>query len=251
MKGHTVMRPTRLVPALAIVGLVVAALAGPVAAAAPSVSVTPHTKLVDGQTVSVSASGFAPDTEMAVVECATTTVSPSACDLDTVQFVDTDDSGAFSDFPYPVVRALSDGTDCVTNGGCYLGTQSSDGTGGTASTPIKFDPSVPPFVLKVRIDHTDTVNSKGVVAIRGTAICQNGDAVVSVNVTLRQVVDRSIFTSFGFTSTECSDGHPSRFRVTVRPQDGFFGAGPATVSVDGFGNNHDTFHKVAVNLVSQ
>jgi hypothetical protein len=59
------MRPTRLVSCLALAGALVAFGVVPASADAPSISATPHKKLADGQQVSVSASGFAPDTDMA------------------------------------------------------------------------------------------------------------------------------------------------------------------------------------------
>ena len=75
------MRRIRLISCLAVAATIVAFAAVPASAATPTVSATPHRKLADGQTISVSASGFAANTEMAVVECPTATVSPGTCDL--------------------------------------------------------------------------------------------------------------------------------------------------------------------------
>jgi hypothetical protein len=240
------MRPTRLISCLAVVGtLVVAAV--PASAAGPTVSATPHKKLADGQVIMVSASGFAPDTSMAVVECPTTTVSPSACDLSTVDFTFTDGSGAYSGFPFTVSRVLSDGTDCALVGGCYVGTQDDQGLGPTATTLIKFDPTIPPFSVSVRIDKTPTVNSKGVVAVRGAVKCSNGAADVEVDLDLRQIVDRAIFESFGFAIVSCSsDTVP--FRMTIRPQNGLFGPGPAIVRFQAFAGNRFLLRRVNVDL---
>jgi hypothetical protein len=232
------------------VGLLVAGFASPAAAAAPTITVKPNHKLVDGQTVSVSATGFLPNTDMAIVMCPTSTISPSDCDLNTVVIASTDGNGAYSDVPYNVARTLSDGTDCVTNNGCYIGTQALDATGKTASTLVKFDPSVPPFVLNVRVDHTDKVNAKGVVTLKGTVHCENGSADVGVELDLRQVVDRSIFTSSGFAEVQCTDGSTTPFRATVRPQNGFFGPGAASVFVNAFAGSHSLYHKVGVTLTA-
>ena len=138
------MRRTRLISCLAIVGTLIAFAAVPASAAVPTVSATPNTNLADGQTVMVSASGFAADTPMAVAECPTSTVSPADCDLNTVTFTVTDSTGAYADFPFAVSRILNDGTDCALNGGCYIGTQDVDAAGPTAATLITFDPSIPP-----------------------------------------------------------------------------------------------------------
>src|SRR6476469_1855950 len=102
VKGANRMRSTRLISCLAIVGTLIGFGALPASADVPVVSATPHLKLADGQTISVSASGFAPDTEMAVVECPTSVVSPDACDLNTVTFTYTDSTGAYTDFPFVV-----------------------------------------------------------------------------------------------------------------------------------------------------
>jgi hypothetical protein len=245
------MRPTRLVPGFAIAALVVAGMAVPASAAARTISATPNKQLVDGQTISVSASGFAPDTEMAIVECPTAAVSPSVCDIDTLTFVTTDANGAYADVPFTVSRSLSDGTDCVTNHGCYVGTQDSGATGPTASTIIKFNPKIPPFVFTVRVDHTDKVNSKGVASITGTVHCENGAATVEVEVDLRQVVDRSIYVSSGFAEVPCAADTTAPFRATVRPQNGLFGPGAASVRVFGQAGSHFLTHKVGVQLVAK
>jgi len=250
MSESGAMRFTRLVLSLATAGCLVVGVATPASAKGPTLSATPNKKLVDGQAVTVSAAGFSPNTEMAVVECATTTVSPATCDLSTVIFVTTDDTGAYSDVPFNVARTLSDGTDCVDNGGCYIGTQAGDATGPTASALIKFDPSIPPFVLKVRVDHTDTVNAKGVVTLKGTIRCENGSGTVDAELDLRQVVDRAIFTSFGFLETTCQLNTTQDFRLTIRPQNGLFGPGPASVRVSASEGSHFVTHKVGVTLQS-
>lgn len=248
MNESGAMRITRLVLSLATAGLMVAATAAPASAKGPFVTASPHKLLVDGQSVSVSAGGFSPNTEMAIVECPTTTVTPGTCDLSTVVILDTDSSGAYSDVPFTVARTLSDGTDCVDNGGCYIGTQASDATGPTASTLIKFDASIPPFVLKIRVEHTGSVNDKGVVTLKGTIRCENGSGTVDVELDLRQVVDRAIFTSGTFLETTCVANKTQAFRAVIRPQNGLFGPGAASVRVFGFSGSHFVTHKVGVTL---
>ena len=103
------MRSTRLIPCLALVGALIGLTGAPASAAVPTLSATPNQNLADGQVVSVSASGFTPSTEMAVVECPTTVISPSTCDLATVVFTLTDANGAYTGFQFTVSRILSDG----------------------------------------------------------------------------------------------------------------------------------------------
>jgi hypothetical protein len=247
------MRPTRLVSSFAIAAVFVALAGAPASAAAPTVSATPNKKLADGQQISVSARGFAPDTSMAIVECPTATVSPTDCDINTVSFTVTDDSGAYSDAPFTVSRILSDGTDCALNGGCYIGTQDEAGAGPTAATLIKFDPKIPPLpplTLAVRVNKTDGVNAKGVVAVSGTLRCGGRGADVDVQVDLRQVVNRAIFESFGDTEVTCSADSRVPFHMTIRPTNGLFGPGAASVRLFAQAGNTFASHKVGVTLQS-
>jgi Neocarzinostatin family len=234
------------------VGALIGFAALPASADAPTVSATPNTELADGQQVLVSASGFAADTSMAIVECATTTVSPAACDLDTVAFTATDDNGAYADVSFTVARILADGTDCALVGGCYIGTQDELGEATTASTLITFDPNIPPLPpleIAVRIDKTLKVNDKGVVNVRGAVQCKNRGADVEVDVDLSQVFDRAIFDSFGFNDVLCDADTTVPFRLTLRPQNGLFGVGSAVVKVQAFAGSLSIFHRVGVNLI--
>lgn len=227
------MRSTRLISCLAIAGTIIGFAAVPASAGVPVVSATPHAKLADGQTISVSASGFAPDTEMAVVECPTSVVSPDACDLNTVTFTFTDSTGAYTNFPFVVSRILSDGTDCALNGGCYIGTQDSFAGGPTANTLIKFDPNIPPLPpleVSIRWDKTPSVNDRGVVGLKGRLTCKNrGSSYVEIDADLRQVYDRAIFESFNYAFMSCEADTTTAFRLKMPPQNGIFGPGPAVL----------------------
>jgi hypothetical protein len=250
------MRATRFVSALATAGLVVAGIASPAGAKAPVVSATPHRKLADGQQIMVSASGFAPDTDMAIVECPTATISPAACDLNTVSLANTDSTGSYSNVPYTATRILSDGTDCATNGGCYLGTQDVMAEGAAAGTLIKFDPNIPPLPpleLSVRWDKTPKVNSKGVVGLKGTLHCKNRGSEVEVDAFIRQLDGRAIYSSSGFADLVCAADQTVPFRITVRPQNGLFAPGAATLNFEAFSftnANVFTFGRRALNLVA-
>jgi hypothetical protein len=245
------MRSTRIISCLAIVGTIVGLAGAPASAADPTVSATPNTLLADGQSVSVSASGFAPDTFMAVVQCPTSTISPSTCDLNTVVFLFTDSNGAYSDFPFTVSRILGDGTDCALNGGCYIGTQDANAIGPTASTLITFDPNIPPLPpleIAVRWDKTPKVNDKGVVSLKGILVCKNRGAGVEIDADLRQIFDRAIFESFGFAFIQCAADTVNPFRMTIRPQNGLFGPGPAVLRFQAFAGNIFLSRRVALEL---
>jgi hypothetical protein len=238
------MRPTRLTSCLAIVGMLVAFAAVPASAAGPTVSASPNKKLADGQQVMVSASGFAAATPMAVVECPTATVSPAACDLNTVNFTVTDSTGAYTDLPFTVSRILSDGTDCALNGGCYIGTQDDQAVGPTATTLIKFDPNIPPLPpleMHVRFDKTPTVNGKGVVGLKGTLQCKGRSSEVEIDTDIRQIVGRAIFESFGFVDIACAADTTTPFRMTIRPQNGLFGPGAAILRFQAFSFTDGSF----------
>jgi Neocarzinostatin family len=249
------MRFTRLISGLAAASLLIAFTAAPASAdASPTVSATPNKKLADGQQISVSATGFTADALIAVVECPTTTVSPDACDLNTVNFATADGSGAFSDFAFTVSRILSDGTDCALVGGCYVGVQDANNGGPTAAALLKFDPKIPPLPpleLQVRLDKTGKVNDKGTVAVNGTLHCTNRAAQVDVEVDLRQIVNRAIFESFGDSFVTCDADTTVPFHMTIHPSNGLFGPGAATAHVVADTETVFVEHKVELTLAAK
>ena len=134
-------------------------------------------------------------------------------------------------------RILSDGTDCALNGGCYIGTQDSAGVGPAAARIIKFDPNIPPLPqleISLRWDKSPQVNAKGVVALKGSLHCANKGGVVEIDADLRQIFDRSIFESYGYTDIACAADSTTPFRITIRPQNGLFGPGDANVRFQAF-----------------
>ena len=117
---------------------------------------------------------------------------------------------------------------------------------------ITFDPSIPPLPkleLSVRVDKTPKVNDKGVVIIRGKVICKNKSADVELDVGLRQIYNRAIFQSFGFTLVSCAANSATPFNITIRPENGLFGPGPAVVNVGAFAGDIFVVRRVAVELV--
>jgi Neocarzinostatin family len=243
------MRSVRTISCLAIVAACFAFGAVPASAVGPTVTATPNTKLADGQQISVSASGFAPNALVAVVECPTKTVSPDACDLNTLNFGQAGSTGAFSNLPFIVSRVLSDGTDCALNGGCYVGTQDAATGGAAAAALITFDPTIPPFTLTARVDKTDAVNTKGVIALMGSVHCGGQGADVDVQVDVRQTFHRSIFESGSEIIVTCAANTTVPFRTTVRPENGLFGPGAAIVRIFAQSGSHVAAHRVNVTLV--
>jgi hypothetical protein len=101
----------------------------------------------------------------------------------------------------------------------------------------------------VRVGKTPTVNDKGVVTLTGTVKCTNrGAADVEVDLDLRQTFHRSIFESFGGVLTSCAADSTVPFRVTIRPQNGLFGPGPAVVRMQAIAGNVFVARRVAVNI---
>ena len=120
------------------------AVANPAASAAPALTATPSTDLVDGQTVTATISGFRADTIVFVTECAMVAPNTLACDAANVVQVTTDATGAATT---PVTArkvfegVLADGTpygpvDCA-GGGCLVAAGDVDQVDG-ALAPISF-----------------------------------------------------------------------------------------------------------------
>jgi hypothetical protein len=69
--------------------------------------VTPHTNLVDFQTVTVTGSGFPANTQLVLAQCTNGATDPTTdCDLSFLQFVTTDIDGNYSP-PFTVERLIN------------------------------------------------------------------------------------------------------------------------------------------------
>ena len=112
----------------------------------PTLTVTPSTLLLDGQTVTVTGAGYVPNRSVGVIQCPDPALTSGAnCAFSTLQFVTPDASGAFSVTVRVtrIIRANGATTDCADLGACLIGA----GTGAAdegADASIRFDPSVPP-----------------------------------------------------------------------------------------------------------
>jgi hypothetical protein len=116
----------------------------PVASASPPctpmMSARPHTGLRDGQTITVTGSGFAPDSFILIEECLAGATTDAQCEFEEASFTDTSATGTFST-SVPVLRLLSTETsvtDCARRGACVVAALGPDDITIEAATPIVF-----------------------------------------------------------------------------------------------------------------
>jgi hypothetical protein len=121
---------------LAVAGVAAACHGG------PHVSVTPNTGLVDGQTVTVRGSGYAPGSSLGIVQCPTGADSIDDCDGRTAHSFSADAAGNYvqSLTVLRVIRRSSIGeeTDCAVPGSCIVASVYIHGFQGLATAPIQF-----------------------------------------------------------------------------------------------------------------
>jgi len=154
LRGGAVRARHRLVVVVAVAALLTtvvgsAATSGavePAVPAAPSATATPATGLVQGDAVSVTGTGFPASTLLALVQCVPGD-GPEYCNLGTLQYVTSDGSGGVSASFTPRRILLVGGVphDCAEVGACRIGMGTvPDGSGGSTTVDIQFDPTVPP-----------------------------------------------------------------------------------------------------------
>jgi Neocarzinostatin family len=201
----------------------------------PTLTVIPSAELADGQTVVVNGTGFTPNDSVGMAECASSAVSPSNCDLSTVQFAQTDSTGAFST-DYTVTRDITandTNIDCALTP-CLLGAADLSDYSIDAAAAISFNPTIPPE-LTGTVSPTGTVNTTtGTAYITGTVACTEPILGVEVDVNLAQVYHhRWNFTSSGYSEVNCTATKKgTKWKVSVPPGFGLFGVGQATAQVD-------------------
>lgn len=172
-----ISRPISLV--VMLVASLVVLTAAPARATAASLTITPATGLIDGQTVHLVASGLATNSPAGVEQCVTGHLL-AGCDSGSFTSAQTSGSGGFSlDFTVQTILHTPDGTfDCRTTD-CVLGTNTTFDATGAAFTAIAFDPTgalLPPPVVHATpatnlIDHQT-------VTVDGTGFRPNGFAQV-------------------------------------------------------------------------
>jgi hypothetical protein len=219
------------------------------ASAAPTVTVTPNTDLVDAQQVSVSANGFAANASIAVLECTTGATTQDNCDLSTLLFTNADGTGTVST-NYNVFRVIQPAStptalDCAPSN-CVLAVADISDQTQAASTPLSFDASIPPpptLQITATVDSSGRFDHAGNVTITGTLTC-NLPADVSLNAYATQRVGRAIFNAQGFSDMPCDGTVP--YTLTMNPYNGIFRGGSVSVEVDFFASsgNRDVFGSV-------
>jgi hypothetical protein len=202
------------------------------ASAASALVVTPHTNLVDFQTVTVTGSGFPANTQLGLAQCTNGATDPTTdCDLSFLQFVTTDNNGNYST-PFTVERLINTSAgqiDCAPSNCAMF---SSDlNLGSLTTAPLEFDPNVPPqprLELTLTVSPRGTVVSKnGTVTVRGTVSC-NLPADVFVDVSLQQRAGRLLIQGDAFTEVQC-DG-TTFWAATGQGSNGIFKGGSVQAS---------------------
>jgi acetyl esterase/lipase len=111
----------------------------------PMVSVAPDQGLVDGQTVTVTGTGFVWQEWVQVVQCAAGLTDWSQCDWETWGFASTPGGSFQTDVPVFAVISVDGGTiDCRSPGQCVLAMVTEGESARDAVTvPLAFDPEAP------------------------------------------------------------------------------------------------------------
>jgi hypothetical protein len=208
------------------------------------VSVTPDVNLIDGQQVSVSASGFAANASIAVIECTVGAVSQDNCDLSTLLFTNADGSGAVLT-NYNVFRVIqpasaSAAIDCAPSN-CVLAVADINDQTQAASTPLLFDASIPPppvLQITATVDSSGKFDHAGNVTITGSLTCSLS-ADVSLDASATQRAGRAILSAEGFTDAPCDGTVP--YTLTLNPFNGIFRGGSVNVQLNfnAFSGNRD------------
>jgi Neocarzinostatin family len=202
-----------------------------------TLTASPNSALVDGQTISVTGSGFPPNSEVGLTECKLG-AGLLGCALDSALELGTNGSGSFST-PFTVSRIIEissksgevDKNFNCAPGRCFLGAAELFNYNPVATSPLNFNPRSP-LALRGTVSTTGTVVTKtGVATISGTVTCLEPDTEVNVNVELQQIYRKRFnFTNEGYANVTCT-GHTA-WSVIVPPGIGLFGLGPATVQAE-------------------
>lgn len=107
----------------------------------PSVAVTPHTGLVDGQVVTVTGSGYSASSSLGIIQCVAGADSLDDCDSRTAHSFSADATGGYTK-PLTVRRVIrhnSTETDCASApGACIVASVYIHGFQGLATAPLEF-----------------------------------------------------------------------------------------------------------------
>jgi hypothetical protein len=208
----------------------------------PAITVAPSSDLVDRQTVTVTGTGFSPNTFFGAAQCdaaAAPEIGIDACDLSTSRTSSTDADGNVQ-IEMPVRRIITvqgNEIDCALSA-CIIGAATLDGTTPIESTgvPIAFDPSVPPVPpLEISI----TVDKVTLASVTGTVTC-NRAAQTFADVQIQQQKGTAQAFAYGYTDEPITCGPaPVGWTAPVVDTFGVFTGGPATYQA--FASAYDGF----------
>jgi Neocarzinostatin family len=108
----------------------------------PYVSVAPDTDLLDGQVVTVSGSGYSPQSSLGIVQCVAGADSIDDCDGRTAHSFSADHAGNYVQ-PLTVRRVIRHNgteTDCAEPDSCIVASVYIHGFQGLATAPLHFAP---------------------------------------------------------------------------------------------------------------
>ncbi len=201
----------------------------------PALSATPDTGLGDGQSISVTGTGFSANTEIGMAECEPGAVSEADCDISTGVLLESDGSGDFST-AYNVARILniSNGTQTTTQidcaqVACLLAAADLSDFSVAASTTLSFNPNLP-LELSGTLAKKGTVRPHtGTATITGTVTCAS-PTIVEVDVNLVQFYKRFVFTNEVYEIVPCSST-ASTWTAVVPPGNGLYAVGKAQATV--------------------
>jgi hypothetical protein len=228
------MRRARFISAAILGGLCAVGLVAGPASAATAVSVTPNVNLHDGDLVTVDASGFTANADLAVIQCDTTATSIDNCDVSTALFTVADGGGNLNT-GYNVFRTINttaDGNlDCAP-ANCVLAVANIDNPDPSTEANgqvLNFDASVPPpppLTVDVTVNSTASFDKAGNVTITGTANCSQ-PVDLFLDGFVQQRAGRAIFAGEGFNDIPCNG--PTSFTVVANPYNGIFRGGNASL----------------------
>jgi hypothetical protein len=170
---------------IAVAGLGMGVSSGVVAQSSPPVSdatltVLPHTHLVDLQQVTLVGEKFTPNVSIATLQCKTDAVDQSGCDLSTLIYSSSDATGAFN-FKRAVRRLMNiNGStiDCALSP-CAMAAANLGNTAEHAGEVISFNPNVPPVTPAVFANPSKQLIDHQLVRVTGQGFMPGTQATVS------------------------------------------------------------------------
>lgn len=137
----------------------------------PTITVTPSTDLLNGDTVHVTGIDFDPNFPVSVSQCPTGAPQGPSCGFGPGTFVETDDAGGFT-FDLIVDRILYGGAtpiDCADPGACVIAAIDLFDGYVTANAPIEFDPNAPlPPPPSISLDPATGVDDGQLIRVFGS-----------------------------------------------------------------------------------